>query len=184
MALFPAGSTKLKFCNFLKDSRLPQTVSYYPDTTTPVSFNVYIGLGYSPFARHYLGNRFCFLFLWVLRCFSSPGLGSGTYVFSSRILWLYHRRFADSVIPGSKEAYSYPRLFAVCHDLHRLSVPRHPSCALSSLTTKKIWHCCIYLRIKTFTIFNEQRAEARNLYVYGGRTWTRTRDLVLIRDAL
>ena len=29
------------------------------------------GLGYSPFARHYLGNHFCFLFLQVLRCFSS-----------------------------------------------------------------------------------------------------------------
>ena len=32
-----------------------------------------IGLGYSPFARHYLGNHCCFLFLRVLRCFSSPG---------------------------------------------------------------------------------------------------------------
>ena len=33
----------------------------------------HIGLGYSPFARHYLGNHYCFLFLRVLRCFSSPG---------------------------------------------------------------------------------------------------------------
>ena len=33
-----------------------------------------IGLGCSPFARHYLGNHYCFLFLRVLRCFSSPGL--------------------------------------------------------------------------------------------------------------
>ena len=32
------------------------------------------GLGYSPFARHYLGNHCCFLFLRLLRCFSSPGL--------------------------------------------------------------------------------------------------------------
>ena len=30
------------------------------------------GLGSSSFARHYLRNRFYFLFLWVLRCFSSP----------------------------------------------------------------------------------------------------------------
>ena len=30
-------------------------------------------LGYSPFARHYSGNHYCFLFLRVLRCFSSPG---------------------------------------------------------------------------------------------------------------
>jgi hypothetical protein len=31
------------------------------------------GLGYSPFARHYLGNHYCFLFLCLLRCFSSAG---------------------------------------------------------------------------------------------------------------
>ena len=30
------------------------------------------GLGYSPFARHYWGNHCYFLFLQVLRCFSSP----------------------------------------------------------------------------------------------------------------
>ena len=29
------------------------------------------GLGYSPFARHYWGNHSYFLFLQVLRCFSS-----------------------------------------------------------------------------------------------------------------
>ena len=33
-----------------------------------------IGLGYSPFDRHYWGNHFCFIFLPVLRCFSSRGL--------------------------------------------------------------------------------------------------------------
>ena len=32
------------------------------------------GLGYSPFARRYQGNHYCFLLLRVLRCFSSPGL--------------------------------------------------------------------------------------------------------------
>lgn len=30
------------------------------------------GLGYAAFARHYLRYHFCFLFLKVLRCFSSP----------------------------------------------------------------------------------------------------------------
>ena len=33
-----------------------------------------IGLGCFAFARHYLRNHFCFLFLRVLRCFSSPRL--------------------------------------------------------------------------------------------------------------
>ena len=31
------------------------------------------GLGSFPFARRYSENRFFFLFLWLLRCFSSPG---------------------------------------------------------------------------------------------------------------
>ena len=31
------------------------------------------GLGSSAFARRYLRNHDCFLFLWLLRCFSSPG---------------------------------------------------------------------------------------------------------------
>ena len=31
------------------------------------------GLGFSLFARHYLGNHYCFLFLPLLRCFSSRG---------------------------------------------------------------------------------------------------------------
>ena len=35
--------------------------------------NYSVGLGCSNFARHYSRNRFCFLFLRVLRCFSSPG---------------------------------------------------------------------------------------------------------------
>ena len=38
----------------------------------PTSRNC-LGLGSSPFARHYLGNHCCFLLLRVLRCFSSPG---------------------------------------------------------------------------------------------------------------
>ena len=31
------------------------------------------GLGYSHFARRYSGNHYCFLFLQLLRCFSSLG---------------------------------------------------------------------------------------------------------------
>ena len=42
------------------------------------------GLGCFPFARRYSGNRFFFLFLGVLRCFSSPGVPPHTYVFSVR----------------------------------------------------------------------------------------------------
>ena len=37
-------------------------------------FFTLIVVGSSPFNRLYLGNRYYFLFLWVLRCFNSPGL--------------------------------------------------------------------------------------------------------------
>ena len=47
----------------------------------PQHILLYTGLGFSAFARHYLRNHFCFLFLWVLRCFSSPRLPHAHYVF-------------------------------------------------------------------------------------------------------
>ena len=39
-----------------------------------------------------------------------------------------------SDIPGSMDICSSPRLFAACHVLLRLLMPRHSPCALSSLT--------------------------------------------------
>ena len=41
-----------------------------------------------------------------------------------------------SEIAGSKRICRSPTLIAAYHVLHRLSVPRHPSCALGSLTTR------------------------------------------------
>src|SRR5690554_7693953 len=77
----------------------------------------------------------CFLFLRVLRCFSSPGLSHYTYVFSVMYDPITDRGFPHSDIPGSKPAYGSPRHFVVSHVLHRLLAPRHPPCALSSLST-------------------------------------------------
>ena len=57
---FPEASTHNISCNHAVLQ--PRHVPYNTD-----------GLGYSPVARHYWGNHFCFLFLRVLRCFSSPG---------------------------------------------------------------------------------------------------------------
>ena len=51
----------------------PHARSHNPHDATPAGYAHAIGLGYSPFARRYLGNHYCFLFLRVLRCFSSPG---------------------------------------------------------------------------------------------------------------
>ena len=49
------------------------------------------GLGSSPFARRYLGNRCFFLFLRVLRCFSSPGYLLYPYLIQDRILTHYRK---------------------------------------------------------------------------------------------
>ncbi len=86
-----------------------------------------IGLGSSPFARRYLRNHFCFLFLRLLRCFSSPGSLHG------------HSRDTFCKV-GCPIRISAPitgicpltQLFAAYRVLLRLREPRHPLCALVS----------------------------------------------------
>ena len=58
-----------------------------------------------------------------------------------RTLWIHVRMtvvctagFPHSDIRGSMDMCSSPRLFAAYHVFHRLSVPRHPPCALPRLT--------------------------------------------------
>ena len=87
------------------------------------------GLGSFPFDRHYSGNRFFFLFLRVLRCFSSPRLLQLMLVSGLQPDGLPH-----SDISGSVPACSYPELFAAYHVLHRLQKPRHPPFALRSFS--------------------------------------------------
>ena len=98
------------------------------------------GLGSFPFARRYLGNRralqpfFFFLFLRLLRCFSSPG--SLPCVMDWRMdAWGVPMRVSPFRHPRlMMDICSWPRLFAAYHVFHRLSVPRHPPCALCCLT--------------------------------------------------
>ena len=48
----------------------------------------------------------------------------------------YSAGFPHSDISGSKDICSSPKLFAAYHVFHRLLVPRHPPCALISLTKR------------------------------------------------
>src|SRR5580698_9968142 len=50
------------------------------------------------------------------------------------------RGFPHSEISGSKPACGSPKLIAACHVFLRRLLPRHPPCALSSLTTKFTRH--------------------------------------------
>ena len=119
------------------------------------------------------------------------------------------RGFPHSGTPGSKDACSSPGLFAACCALPRHTVPRHPSRArirlagaahraagpgytlrLLSLSTP---NCCPAVKDPRpappaggrARWFSEPHPPARPpRRGGGGRAWSRTRDLVLIRDAL
>ena len=93
------------------------------------------GLGSFPFARRYSGNRCFFLFLRVLRCFSSGGsLDAPILNFSATYLSMNSSEFPHSEISGSMLICSSPKLIAAYHVFHRLPVPRHSPCALVRLT--------------------------------------------------
>ena len=72
--------------------------------------------------------------------FQFPGFASPAYGFS----WRYPSRggLPHSDIHGSKPARGSPWLFAACHVLHRLLVPRHPPNALLALEieARYDWH--------------------------------------------
>ena len=76
-----------------------------------------------------------FLFLRVLRCFSSPRSLLIHYFTHVWILELfYSSEFPHSDISGSLDICSSPKLFAAYHVLLRLLVPRYSPYALCSLT--------------------------------------------------
>lgn len=92
------------------------------------------GLGYSRFARHYSGNHYYFLFLSLLRCFSSGGwlpLCSGFRIFNTEGCPI--RKSSDLTLVCSS-----PKLIAAYHVLHRLSDPRHSPYALNCFKKFKI----------------------------------------------
>ena len=98
------------------------------------------GLGCLHSARRYFGDRCFFLFLRVLRCFSSPGSLLYTYVFSIRYLSITSGAFPHSDIRGSTVVCTSPQLFAAYHVLRRLLLPRHSPCALLCLTLFLLVH--------------------------------------------
>ena len=94
------------------------------------------GLACSAFARHYLRNHYCFLFLWVLRCFTSPRSLQLPYTFRQRSpdMTPEIRGFPIRRSQDQSSFTSSPGLIAGYNVLHRLLVPRHPPTALSSLS--------------------------------------------------
>ena len=76
-----------------------------------------------------------FLFLGLLRCFTSPRVALPDYAFLRQSLLLIAAGFSHSEIHGSTPVCGSPWLIATCYVLPRLLAPRHPPLALSSLIT-------------------------------------------------
>src|SRR3954466_2098064 len=70
-----------------------------------------IGLASSAFARHYSRNHCCFLFLWVLRCFTSPRSLRTPYVFRRGSHHMTGAGFPHSDILGSTLGWQLPEAY-------------------------------------------------------------------------
>ena len=137
-------------CLPLSNTRLSLSLAGFPKTlllassslmqsTTPVRTRS--GLGSFPFARRYSGNRFSFS--------SSGYLDVSVPRVPPAWLWIHHAvtevcsdGFPHSEICGSSDMCSLPQLIAACHVFLRLLVPRHPPCALISLTCRWSFLLC------------------------------------------
>ena len=70
--------------------------------------------------------------------FQFTGFPLYDYVFTIQYMHFHTCGFPHSDIHGSKDICSSPWLFAAYHVFHRLLVPRHPPCALISLTFSQL----------------------------------------------
>ena len=79
-----------------------------PPVRNPCRVSRARGLACSPFAHHYSGNRGCFLFLRVLRCFTSPRYHHPPYAFRRGRHPMTGARFPHSETPGSQPGCRLP----------------------------------------------------------------------------
>ncbi len=176
----------------------------YPATLT------YDGLASSAFARHYSRNHSCFLFLRVLRCFTSPGSPPTPMDSALDNAVLPALGFPIRTSPDQSLVSGSPRLFAATHVLHRLSAPRHPPRALCSLVTTvlqtpehearelagmgprsrstRTWSVShdtlrLLLCLPSYAVFKDQRTSCRRTKL-GGAGRNRTDDILLAKQVL
>ena len=114
---FPSVSSMLRFLSAV----------LYPKAITG------FGLASFAFARHYSRNLVWFLFLRLLRCFSSAGSPAYTMYSCMRHMVLSIRGFPIRTPTDLAPICGSPWLIAACRVLLRLLVPRHSPCALLRL---------------------------------------------------
>ena len=117
---FPAGSAGLSLCH---------STGHPHAALQPRSRR----FGLLPFRSPLLGESLLVSFPGLLRWFTSPGVASPPYFIQARDAGIPPSGLPHSVIRGSRDMCSSPRLFAACRDLHRPAAPRHPPWTYSSL---------------------------------------------------
>lgn len=124
-------SARRRFCDSLHPRQRMRVGPTTPKrkrlpSITPLRFRLFPFR--SPLLREYL-------FLRVLRCFSSPRTLHIAYLIQRWVTRHNPGRVAPFGNPRITACAAAPRGFSqLCHALHRLLVPRHPPCALSNLT--------------------------------------------------
>jgi hypothetical protein len=105
------------------------------------------GLAPSPFAHHYSGNHYCFLFLRVLRCFTSPRYHQPPYTFRRRQHPITGARLPHSETPGSTLGCQLPGAY------RRLPRPSSaPDAKASTVCPKKLEHKTIEQKMLASTM--------------------------------
>ena len=137
------GTLDTAMSDFLSCTGLSPSVAGFPKTFPLESLNQLRGPNPGMHARRFGLFPFRSPLLWKSHVvfFSSGYLDVSvhrvpllTLCIGVRILEVCSSGFPHSEISGSKDICSSPKLFAAYHVFHRLLVPRHPPCALYSLT--------------------------------------------------
>ena len=112
------------------------------------------GLASSAFARHYSRNHTCFLFLRVLRCFTSPRYHPHPYTFRAGPPDTTPDipGFPIRTPPDHSSLTNSPGLIAGHNVLHRLLVPRHPPIALHNFAQHHVAQTHTTIKILASTI--------------------------------
>ena len=112
---FAYGAITL-FCRTFQNVPLSIRVSCHGPATPACK---QAGLDSSAFARHYLRNHCCFLFLRLLRCFTSPGFALMRYFIHTPMTGHYSRRVFPFGHLRIKACLQLPEAYR--------SLPRHSS---------------------------------------------------------
>ena len=123
------GSARYAFCNSTYPLRQVSKRSLNPATRNDRSLTR-VRFGLFPFRSPLLRESHTISLPPATEMFHFAGFPP-----PKRVTGLLPAGFPHSGISGSKVACASPKLFAACHALHRPLVPRHPPCALCTLTS-------------------------------------------------